>query len=204
MKFGKKKLVAGVSLLVTGLLGWWLVTSSEQSSDQAATSATGRSAYAQLYDTFWRSDDRSQPTLLTATLFPPSVVSALQRAQEKTVTETQIDDRLRTIGGSDMAIFFTIDSVTGSFTDAEVESCLKVQKDAETATSVRWEPMVTSSRVVNAPAGSSSQQGLAIFHFSLPLVWKDIRNVQMSCSGLPKTTPRSFIWAGGVLAQTEL
>lgn len=183
------------------IAGWWWVNHSPQTDTSSSTNAQGRSAYAQLYDAFWRSDDRTSATLITTTLFPPSLTSALLAAEEKTVTEQQIADRVKVLAPTDVAVFLTIDSVTGSFTDEEIEKSLRFTTDDRLATLMSWEPIVANSRVVNAPAGTSSQQGIAVFRSAAPITWGSLKEVKISVAGLPKTPPRDFVWSGGILAQ---
>jgi hypothetical protein len=183
------------------MVGWWWVNHSPQTDTTSSTNAQGRSAYAQLYDAFWRSDDRTSATLITATLFPPSLTFAVQAAEEKTLTEQQIADRVKTLAPADVAVFLTIDSITGSFTDEEINKGLRFTADDRLATLMSWEPIVANSRVVNAPSGTSSQQGIAIFRFASPLEWNSVKSLKLTVSGLPKTSPRDFVWSGGILAQ---
>lgn len=201
MAFSRRRwwLLGGLCSLV--MVGWWWVNHSPQTDTTSSTNAQGRSAYAQLYDAFWRSDDRTSATLITATLFPPSLTFAVQAAEEKTLTEQQIADRVKTLAPADVAVFLTIDSITGSFTDEEINKGLRFTADDRLATLMSWEPIVANSRVVNAPSGTSSQQGIAIFRFASPLEWNSVKSLKLTVSGLPKTSPRDFVWSGGILAQ---
>lgn len=201
MVFNRRRLWLGAILLCCGVGGLWWANHSPQTETATPANAQGRSAYAQLYDAFWRSDDRTSATLITATLFPPSLTSALQSAEEKTVTEQQIADRVNILGQTDVAVFLTIDSITGSFTDDEISQSLRLTSEDTLAAVVRWEPIVASSRVVNAPSGTSSQQGIATFRFPSPIAWGALKTVKLSVAGLPKTSPRDFVWSGGILAQ---
>jgi hypothetical protein len=166
-------------------------------------SVSGRAVYAQTYDAFWRADDKTDPTLMTATLFAPSVVSALRGAGEKTTTESSMLDTVTKNSRRDVSVFMTFDSIFGNFSDATIQKSVRLTINTTTVSANQWTPIIGTSRIVNAPAGAASQQGFLRFRFDRDIDWSSIEKIQLDVAGLPKAKNRSFTWSGAIIVQAN-
>ena len=172
--------------------------------DTSGDNVAGRAGYAQLYDAFWRADDGTDATLMTATMFTPSLIQSLEQAGEKTTTEQHILDEVQHQATSEVRFLVTLDSISGGFSDEAITKSLRGTVNSETVTASSWKPIIGNANVVNAPSGTASQRGIITFRFSQAIDWSKVQRVQLEMKGLLNAKNRSFVWSGAILLQATL
>jgi len=152
------------------------------------------------YDALWRADDKRGDVLTTATWFSPDLHTLLRQAEEKTNQETQILEQLDDLSSKETAFVLTLDSVSGSFSDATIKKSVEVTVNAKTAwTTKSWTPLVSASRLVNVPDGSSSQVGVVVVSSPEEIDWSALTELKLTLLSIGTIPVRSFVWSGGVL-----
>jgi hypothetical protein len=157
-------------------------------------SNTVRERYAALYEAAWRQDDGRDPILTTATLLVAPTITLLGQDTERSVTEEQIWNSVRSLDARVVPVVVTIDSVTGTVTDDAMQQGLQLTTDrGPQFTLSSWQPLVAGSRIVNS-AGASAQIGIALFRADRDIDWSAVGAVTLTLSGIGDTKERIFSW----------
>jgi hypothetical protein len=133
---------------------------------------------------------------MTATLFVPPLIAALDEDAERSDTETQIWRLVRNLSNSQLAIFLTIDSIGGALADDTIANSLSLTTDRGPAlTLVNWHPIIAPSRVVNTNRTAASQSGVVIWQGDAKIDWSTIGQVQLISRNIANVSERVFTWA---------
>lgn len=197
-----------VLLAVAGMVwfGWrsWTDESAPAAINSNANQSAGdenRAAYASLYDMLWRQDDGRDTLLVTATLFTPELRTRLGADGGRSDTEEQLWRRLDDLTDRQAAAVLTFDQIGAALSDQAIEAALSLTVDDATSRSSDWQGLIATPRVVNAPTGTSSQIGVAVFTFDQPLDWADVKTVRLRVAGLGQRATRDFSWSAPALTE---
>ncbi len=198
MIFGKPRgrLTTGVivAVLVVVSIPFWR-HQPPVTSNTNGTRAGARAVYAERYQAAWRQDDGVGSLLMSATVFPTELTDALHDVTDRTSLEQQQWDQVSSLPPSQLPVFLTLDSVGGAIPDTAIASVVSLTSDVGVRYPlVSWKPLVTTSHVVNAPAGTTSQVGFAVFDAGHDLAWPAVQNLTLTVKGLAGIASRKFVW----------
>lgn len=194
-KFGMVGAVVAAVAVMAGVIFVILKSNYPSVNNNTANTNTDRSRYAALYDAAWRQDSGQDATLVTATLFVPPTITALGADTDRSTTEEQIWNIVRSADASTIPIILTFDSVAGSLADDRIKSSLSLQSDRnETLTVKDWIPVIAPSRVVNTTGSVSSQIGVALFSAPQAIDWPTIGTLKLTVTGIGGGPARVFTW----------
>lgn len=188
-------IIAAAIVVAAGGMVVWLMIGLRQSSTSASTLADR--SYTTLVDAAWRQDRGVGNTLITATLYTPEIIAALNGISDKTDTQRQIAAALQGISSSKSVVFLlALDSLNGSVADETIAASATVNiHGGPTAAKPSWRPLILTSRVVNTNGNVSSQNGLLVFPVDRDLVWSKITSLTLTVSGIGDQSLRQFSWS---------
>lgn len=169
-----------------------------------AETATAETAYADLVDAAWKKDQGLGDTFVSATLYTPPVVAALTAIPNKSLLEQQIAGKLSDAPAGAVPVFVTIDTITGPFADAAIETSLALTDAGGTPYALAsWQPMIVPSRVVNTNEAAHSQAGMAVFTAKKPVDWSTVKSLTLTVSNLGDQPVRTFVWTSAALGSAD-
>ena len=190
--------ISVVIILIATVGVAWRITRPEETANTTHTTlaSPARDTYAALYEALWRIDDTPSNSLVTATLVLPPMVTALGADTARSDAEDRLYRVLKALTDRQIAILLTFDSVAGAVPDAAIKGSLQLKAVPDQKTSVvTWQPLIAAPRLVNAPAGTTSQFGLAVFQTEQPLSWDQLQSVQLTVTNIGDQPPRQFSWS---------
>lgn len=194
-----------VVLVAIGVIvyGYFALDTSNQVNETNSTSAS-RQAYSDLYDAAWRADEKNDSVLMTATLVTPALKKALGEASERSSSEEQIYGILQDVPTSAVSLIVTFDSLEGAIPDAVVLEKLHLTSNPVTPFSKPvWESVIAPSRIVNTPAGASSQIGVLTFSTEQAVDWNALNEIKLEANGIGDLASRTLTWTRAVWEPTN-
>lgn len=180
-------LAVGVGIVATRPLN------SDNSNINTVTNGS-RERYAALYDAAWRQDDGKDTTLVTATLLVPPTIEVLGTDTQRSTTEDQLWNTVKSLSPKQVPLVITIDSLTGFVADDVIRSGLQLQTTSgQKFTLESWQTLIAPSRVVNT-SGTSSQVGVALFSSDTDIDWQKVGTLTLTVKGIGGTNQRVFTW----------
>jgi len=181
-------LAVGVGILATHPLD------SQDNNTNTITNAN-RERYAALYDAAWRQDDGKDATLVTATLLVPPTIDVLGVDKQRSTTEEQLWNMVKSLSGKKVPLVLTIDSLTGFVPDYSIRSGLQLEATSgQKFTLDSWQTIIAPTRVVNSSATTTSQMGVATFAADTDMNWSTLGTLKLTIKGIGGTDERVFTW----------
>lgn len=182
-----------LSVVIVAILVYTLLNSARPTTNEANDNAA-RERFATLAQAAWRQDEGRGNTLITATLYTPTISQTLGADSGRSDFEDQLWGAVKDVTDRQIPIYVTVDTIGAAVTDEQFRQVLQLVVDEKTTRLVSWSSLIMPSRVVNTPYQTRSQTGVAIFEQDQPLDWAAVKQVTLTVNGIGDQAKRQLVW----------